>query len=165
MPDNVARIIGMIRTGSYTEEQIRPLIEQDASAMVERIVTSANPTTVREYTVEFARGVYAAAAEVVTRETRLRTIAATDAADAVARYEGQHAEAVALVEEILTDASMPDGGLTTQQWDEIRTAPVFVARVLLRAVPPGVLPVEHALELLARHKARITEMTEKAAGR
>lgn len=166
---NVERIVGMIRTGSYPEEQITPLIEQDASSMVERVVSSANPATVRRHMVEFARQVYAAAAETVRREVHLRTVAATDAADAVARYEGQHADAVELVEEILgytPDGRTPDDDrLTPEQWADIQSAPVFIARVLLRDnnLPPDVSPVEHALELLAQRKARVAELVAKAA--
>lgn len=157
---NMQRIIDMIRTGAYPARQITPLIEQDASTLVEAVVTSRQPATVRGHVVDYVRAVYTGVAAILEREVRLRTTAALDAADATARYEAQRAEAIGLVRELLDGdfgECYPDD-LTAEQWAAIDRAPVYVARALTRGHT-----VERALSDLAARDAQIEALKAKVA--
>jgi len=166
---HVERIIGMIRTGAYPQAEIDRLITEEASTVVEQVVTSASPAGVRRHVVAYTRAVYAAAAAIVKREVELRTKAALDAADAVARRRGQHDEAVRLVRDLLDghpgcesfrrgDCCTFDS-LTDEQRAAIERAPIFVARVLV-----GGDSVTHALDLLARREEQVEALKAKAVG-
>lgn len=151
---NTQRIIGMIRTGEYPEAMILPLMQADASTVVERVVSSTGTATIRSHVVDYVREVYDAAAEIIRREVGLRAAAALDAADATARYEAQRAEAIGLVYDLIDS---PDD-LTDEERAEVEKAPVFVARVMI-----GGHGFRHALRMLAERDAQIEALKAKAA--
>lgn len=112
---NVERIVGLLRTDP--QANVTSLIEDDASAMMERIMTSANPATQRRLVIEYATQVYTAAAEMMRREHSLRVTAALDAADANTRYEDLRNRGAATVAQFRSERPelTPDG----ETWDEL----------------------------------------------
>lgn len=135
MTSRADRAIQLIRTNP--DADVTALIETDAAEMIERVISAVTMHAqtigkMRRLMIEFVRGVYAAAAEVVTREHNLRVTAALDAADARARYDALNATLETLIVEV--HDSIP--GAKWDEFDEtkqadIRLDPVGYLRVAL----------------------------------
>lgn len=109
MSSRADRAIQMVRVDPKAD--INALIAEDASEMVGRVLESAAISTKRRHMIEFVRGVYAAAAEVITREVRLRVTASLDAADSDARHNGLRTKLIEFVTEV-------HDGIPGDAWDE-----------------------------------------------
>lgn len=127
---NTERIVHLLRTNPDAE--VETLIAEDASAMMERIVTAASPTTQRRHMIEYARQVHSSSAEIVTREHRLRISAALDAAEARAARDAANEQIVRMLAEIRTHARDREwGALSEEEQAGILADPVAELRDVL----------------------------------